>query len=148
MTKQMPVHFLLFCFLLLYLGIGLPLQAKNEVLRTEVGTERKLALQLANWDSQLHGLLNKDQPFSSRKQSERLELLQASLESEVIKPYLTQVTVVNGSGLRCRFEKVNFDSLMRWLEDFSEREKVSVAEASIERLTANGEVKVELVLNP
>ena len=75
----------------------------------------------------------------------QLNALQEKISQAPVHEFLSQLTQVGPNEIRCSFNQIEFDTLITWLIDFAEQEKLVIKQANVHRLNNVGAVQAEFV---
>lgn len=131
--------------LLLYALIWSPLNSKLDSLRLQIQGEKKTAAWIQAANKQILALENKQSQAPAKSLSLRINTIQEELRQASIGKNLTQLAQSNANEIHCVFDRVDFDTLIGWLMDFSQQHDLTIKQASVRRLNNIGLVQAEFI---
>lgn len=131
--------------LLFYLLIWSPLNTHLTELRGQILQEKKTAAWMQAADSALRKVESKQTKLTAKLLSQRINLIQEDLRQAPLHQNLTQLTQSSADEIRCVFDRVDFDTFIRWLMEFSQQHNLTIKQATVRRLNNVGLVQAELI---
>ncbi|HSW71689.1 MAG TPA: type II secretion system protein M [Gammaproteobacteria bacterium] len=132
-------------FLLFYALIWSPFHSHLELLRQQIRAEKKTIAWMQVASKQLQALEGRQSMPSAKLLSERINLVQEDLRQTRLSKNITRLTQSSSDEIRCSFDRVDFDTLIKWLIPFSQQHDLTVKQASVRRLNTVGLVQAEFV---
>jgi len=131
--------------LLLYALIWSPLNSQLDSLRTKIAGEKKTAAWMQAADKHIRSLENQQSQAPAKTLSLRINAIQEELRQAPLGKNLSQLTQSNIDEIRGVFDRVDFDTLIAWLMEFSQQHDLTIKQASVRRLNNVGLVQAEFV---
>lgn len=121
---------------LLYIILLAPLSSLNDSLRDDIVRDKKTLAWMKEADQRIHAMEKMSQKNTSTTSSAALlSDLQKSVNESSIANNLVQLSQTENSAVQLIFQKVNFDTLIKWLIELWKKQNITVKQMTV---TPNG----------